>query len=209
VKLPGYINVRGNDIVNKYLLLTNSHDGNSHVRVKLTPIRVVCNNTLTSALQGAGEVQISHTSNAARDLEQAVTMLGLSNYLYEQLSAMFNGMAAKKITEEQLREYVQALVPDNEEAQNTARTEKIRNSVLQLHDSGRGAHLARGTLWGAFNSVAEYTDHMMLGEHSTTRLNSIWFGRGEQLKLKAFRLAEQILMWPEIGIQAINKAGVF
>jgi phage/plasmid-like protein (TIGR03299 family) len=208
-KLPGYINVRGNDIVNKYLLLTNSHDGNSHVRVKLTPIRVVCNNTLTSALQGAGEVQISHTSNAARDLEQAVTMLGLSNYLYEQLSAMFNGMAAKKITEEQLREYVQALVPDNEEAENSARTEKIRNSVLQLHDSGRGAHLARGTLWGAFNSVAEYTDHMMLGEHSTTRLNSIWFGRGEQLKLKAFRLAEQILMWPEIGIQAINKAGVF
>ena len=208
-KLPGYINVRGNDIVNKYILLTNNHDGNSHVRVKLTPIRVVCNNTLTSALQGAGEVQINHTPNAARDLEQAVTMLGLSNYLYEQLSAMFNGMAAKKITEEQLREYVQALVPDNEEAQNTARTEKIRNSVLQLHDSGRGAHLARGTLWGAFNSVAEYTDHMMLGEHSTTRLNSIWFGRGEQLKLKAFRLAEQILMWPEIGIQAINKAGVF
>jgi phage/plasmid-like protein (TIGR03299 family) len=113
-KLPGYINVRGNDIVNKYLLLTNSHDGSSYVRVKLTPIRVVCNNTLTSALQGAGEVQISHTPNAARDLEQAVTMLGLSNYLYKQLSAMFNGMAAKKITEEQLREYVQALVPDNE-----------------------------------------------------------------------------------------------
>ena len=208
-KLPGYINVRGNDIVNKYLLLTNNHDGSSHVRVKLTPIRVVCNNTLTSALQGAGEVQINHTPNAARDLEQAVTMLGLSNYLYEQLSAMFNGMAAKKITEEQLREYVQALVPDNEEAENSARTEKIRNSVLQLHDSGRGAHLARGTLWGAFNSVAEYTDHMMLGEHSTTRLNSIWFGRGEQLKLKAFRLAEQMLMWPETGIQAINKAGVF
>ena len=208
-KLPGYINVHGKDIVNKYLLLTNSHDGSSHVRVKLTPIRVVCNNTLTSALQGAGEVQISHTPNAARDLEQAVTMLGLSNYLYEQLSAMFNGMAAKKITEEQLREYVQALVPDNEEAENSARTEKIRNSVLQLHDSGRGAHLARGTLWGAFNSVAEYTDHMMLGEHSTTRLNSIWFGRGEQLKLKAFRLAEQMLMRPESGIQAINKTGVF
>jgi phage/plasmid-like protein (TIGR03299 family) len=208
-RLPGYINVHGNDIVNKYLLLTNSHDGSSHVRVKLTPIRVVCNNTLTSALQGAGEVQISHTPNAAQDLEQAVTMLGLSNYLYEQLSAMFNGMAAKKITDEQLREYLQALIPDNEEAGNPARTEEILNSVLQLHESGRGAHLARGTLWGAFNSVAEYTDYMMSGEDSTTRLNSIWFGRGEQLKLKAFRLAEKMLMWPESGIQAISKAGVF
>jgi phage/plasmid-like protein (TIGR03299 family) len=192
-KLPGYIKVHGNDIVNKYLLLTNSHDGSSHVRAKITPIRVVCNNTLTSALQGAGEVQISHTPNAVRDSEQAFTMLGLSNSLYEQLDVMFNGMATKKITEEQLREYVQALVPDNEEAENTARTEKIRNSVLQLHDSGRGAHLSRGTLWGAFNSVTEYTDHMMLDGDSTTRLNSIWFGRGEQLKLKAFHLAERMM----------------
>lgn len=192
-RLPGYIKVHGNDIVNKYLLLTNSHDGSSHVRVKLTPIRVVCNNTLTAALQGEGEVQISHTRNAVWDLEQAVTMLGLSKSLYKQLDVMFNDMAAKKITQEQLREYVQALVPDNEEAENTARTEKIRNSVLQLHDSGRGAHLSRGTVWGAFNSVAEYTDHLMLGEDSTTRLNSIWFGRGEQLKSKAFRLAQRMM----------------
>ena len=196
-KLPGFINVHGNDIVNKYLLLTNSHDGKAHVRVKLTPIRVVCNNTLTAALQGAGEVQINHTPNAVKALEQASTLLGLANYLYEQLSAVFNGMAARKITTEQLREYVQALVPDNEEAENTARTARIRNSVLRLHDSGRGAHLARGTLWGAFNSVAEYTDHMMLDEDSTTRLNSIWFGRGEQLKLKAFHLAQRMLLWPE------------
>lgn len=192
-KLPGCIKVHGNDIVNKYLLLTNSHDGSSHVQVKLTPIRVVCNNTLTSALQGAGEVQISHTPSVVRDLEQAVKLVGLSNSLYEQLDVIFNDMAAKKITEEQLREYVQALVPDNEEAENTERTENIRNSVLQLHDSGCGAALSRGTLWGAFNSVTEYTDHMMLGGDSTTRLNSIWFGRGEQLKLKAFHLAERMM----------------
>ena len=192
-RLPGYIKVHGNDIVNKYLLLTNSHDGSSNVRVKITPIRVICNNTLTSALRGAGDVQISHTKNAVRDLEQAFKLLGLSNSLYKCLGIMFNDMATKKITEEQLREYVQALVPDNEEAENTARTKKIRNSVLQLHNSGRGAHLCRGTLWGAFNSVAEYTDHMMLGEDSTAQLNSIWFGRGEQLKLKAFRLAQQMM----------------
>jgi phage/plasmid-like protein (TIGR03299 family) len=192
-KLPGYIKVHGNDIVNKYLLLTNSHDGTSHVRVKLTPIRVVCSNTLTSALRGAGEVQIHHTPSAAHDLEQAAALLGLSNALFEQLNVVFNGMATKKITEKQLWKYVQALVPDNEEAENNARTEEIRNSVLQLHGSGRGAHLARGTWWGAFNSVTEYTDHMMVGGDSTTRLNSIWFGRGEQLKLKAFHLAERMM----------------
>ncbi|NTW17357.1 MAG: DUF932 domain-containing protein [Syntrophaceae bacterium] len=192
-RLSGYINVNGNDIVNKYLLLTNSHDGSSHVRVKLTPIRVVCNNTLTSALQGTGEVQIGHTQNTVRDLKQPVAMLGWADSLYRQLDIMFNSMAARKITDVQLRDYVQALVPENEEAENTARTQQIRNSVLKLHDSGHGAHLAHGTLWGAFNSVAEYTDHMMLNEDETTRLNSIWFGRGEQLKLKAFRLAKRMM----------------
>ncbi len=192
-KLPGYVKVHGNDIINRYLLLTNTHDGSSHVRVKLTPIRVICSNTLTSALQGAGEIQISHTTNAAKNSEQAAAILRWSNSLYDELDILFNGMAYKKITEEQLRQYVQALVPDNEEAENTERTEKIRNSVLQLHDSGRGAHLSRGTVWGAFNSVTEYTDHMMLGEDAATRLDSIWFGRGEQLKLKAFHLAEQMM----------------
>jgi phage/plasmid-like protein (TIGR03299 family) len=183
----------GNDIVNKYLLLINSHDGSLHIRMKLTPIRVVCNNTLTSALQGEGEVQFNHTPDAVRDLEQAVTMLGLSNSLYEKLDVMFNGMAARKIPDEQLREYVQALIPDNEEAQYAAKAETIRNRLLELHDSGQGAHLARGTFWGAFNSVAEYTDHLMSGEDQNTRLNSIWFGRGEQLKLKAFSLAQQMM----------------
>jgi phage/plasmid-like protein (TIGR03299 family) len=192
-RLQGYIKVHGNDIVNKYILLTNSHDGRSYVRVKLTPIRVVCNNTLTSALQGAGEVQINHPTNATQDAQQAAAILGLANSLYEKLDVKFNRMANKEITEVQLREYVQALVPDNEEAENTARTEKIRNSVLQLHDEGHGAKLARGTVWGAFNSVVEYTDHMMSAEDSTTRLNSIWFGRGEQLKSKAFRLAQQMM----------------
>ncbi|MGA3282394.1 MAG: DUF932 domain-containing protein [Smithella sp.] len=208
-KLPGFIKVHGNDIVNKCLLLTNSHDGSSQVRMKLTPIRVVCNNTLTSALRGAGDIPIIHTPNVVQDLQQSTTILGLSKYLYEQLDVKFNSMASRKITEAQLREYVQALVPDNEEAENTARTEKIRNSVLHLHESGLGAHLARGTWWGAFNSVAEYTDHMMSGEDAATRLDSIWFGRGEQLKLKAFNLAQRMMMWPESGVQATNKAGVF
>ena len=206
-KLPGYLKVHGNDIVNKYLLLTNNHDGSSQVRVKFTPVRVICNNTLTSALQGTGEVQIVYTQNVEQDLKQAGVLLGWVNYVYEQLNVMFNGMAAKSITQEQLREYVQALVPDNEETDKTSKNDKVRASVLKLHNSGHGADLARGTLWGAFNSVAEYADHMMSDEDLTLQLNSNWFGRGEQLKLKAFHLARRMMMWPQSGNSAINYAG--
>jgi phage/plasmid-like protein (TIGR03299 family) len=192
-KLPGYIKVHHNDIVNKYLLLTSSHNGMSHVRVKLTPIRAVCNNSLTATFQGAGDVHAGLTHQAVRDSEQTVETLTLSNSLYAELNVIFNDMAARKITAEQLRGYVEALVPDNEEAENGLRTGAIRDSVIQLHDSGRGADLSRGTLWGALNSVTEYTDHMMRGGDSANRLDSIWFGRGEQLKLKAFQLAEHML----------------
>jgi len=192
-KLPGYINVHGGDIVDKYILLTNGHAGGPRVRLQFIPIRAICNNTLTSALQGAGDISIFHQPDVAWTSQQAATMMVMTNVLHEELDIVFNAMAARSITGEQLREYVQALVPDNEESHHSARTEKIRASVLELHDSGRGAHLSRGTVWGAWNSVAEYTDHLMSDEDSTLRLNSIWFGRGEQLKAKAFRLAESML----------------
>jgi phage/plasmid-like protein (TIGR03299 family) len=192
-KLPGYIKVHHNDIVNKYLLLTSSHNGTSHVHVKLTPIRAVCNNSLTSTYPGAGDVHASHQHQGFGESEQAAEALMLANSLYAQLDVIFNAMADKKITVGQLRGYVEALVPDDQEAENDPKTAAIRESVLQLHDTGRGTDLSRGTLWGALNSVTEYTDHMMLGGDPTNRLNSIWFGRGEQLKVKAFQLAEQML----------------
>ncbi len=191
-KLPGFIKVRGKDIVNKYLLLSNSHDGSSPVRVTLTPVRVVCNNTLSAAFQGAGEVRIPHSSTALKDLEQARSLLGLSNSLYGQLEVIFDRMALRKITDKQLVDYVKALVPDNEEEADKAAAKKIQETCLDLYESGQGAELSRGTLWGAFNCVTEYADHKM-EEHPDARLASIWFGRGAQLKLKAFQLAERMM----------------
>jgi phage/plasmid-like protein (TIGR03299 family) len=191
-KLPGFINVRGKDIVSKYILLSNSHDGNSLVRVKLTPIRAVCNNTLTAALKEAGEINIRFTANAAEDMKQALSLLELTNSRYEQLDAVFNRMALTKISEKQLLDYVKALVPDKDEGTDNEGNQIIRKSCLELHESGQGADLSRGTLWGAFNSVTEYTDHRMEGDPAT-RLESIWFGRGEQLKLNAFQLAERMM----------------
>jgi phage/plasmid-like protein (TIGR03299 family) len=160
--------------------------------VKLTPIRVVCNNTLTAALQGAGEIQIPHTSNAAEDMKQALSLLGLANSLYEQLDATFNHMALTKITDKQLLDYVKALVPDNGAEEDNVKNQGIRNAFLELYESGQGADLSRGTLWGAFNCVTEYTDHRMEG-NPVTRLESIWFGGGDKFKLKAFQLAERMM----------------
>jgi phage/plasmid-like protein (TIGR03299 family) len=192
-KLPGYIMVHGNDIVNKYLLLTNSHTDGGCVRAKLTPIRAICNNSLTSDLQFPEDTRVPPVQNAAGRYEQAARLLASTSSSYGRLDTIFNAMAAKAITALQLREYVEALVPDDTTEGDDAGRDRTRNDVLQLHESGRGAHLAQGTLWGAFNSISEYTDYKMLEDNVTGRLNSIWFGRGEQIKRKAFHLAEQML----------------
>jgi phage/plasmid-like protein (TIGR03299 family) len=193
-KLPSYIRVGRNDIVDKYLLLTNSHDGSAVVRAKLTPIRVVCSNTLSVALAGTEqEVRIRHTANAIHKLEEAHKLLGLTNSLYKELDMIFNRMALRKITDKQLMDYVKALVPSNPDAQYQTRNENIREAILELHESGQGAEMSRGTLWGAFNACTEYSDHVQHSRDTAKQLKSIWFGGGEKLKLKAFQLAQKML----------------
>ena len=193
-KLPSYIRIGKNDIVNKYLLLTNSHDGSAVVRAKLTPIRVVCSNTLSVALSGnEQEVRIKHTPNAVHRLREAHKLLGLSNHLYLQLDSIFNKMALKRITEKQLQQYVKTLIPSNPDAQHQTRNENIREAILELYESGQGADMSRGTLWGAYNAATEYTDHVQSSRNPNKQLSSMWFGSGEKLKLRAFALAQKML----------------
>lgn len=195
-KLPDYIKVGPKkDPVEKFVLLYNSHDGSSHIRVKMTPIRVVCNNTLTAALSGTeSEVRIKHTQSAQDKLQEAHQILGLTNQLYAQLDFIFNRMALRKVTSSQLVDYVKTLIPDNPQAENNTRTENMRNHIISLHDTVEDARQHRGTLFGAINSVSEYVDHYSSQKDASKQLRSIWFGgSGEQLKRKAYQLAESML----------------
>ncbi len=195
-KLPDYIKVgKSKDPIEKFVLLYNSHDGSSHIRVKITPVRVVCNNTLTAALSGTeSEVRIKHTASAGDKLQEAHKVLELTNQLYKELDYIFNRMALRKVTSQQLIEYVKTLVPDNPEAENKTRTENMRNHILYLHDSVQDAAMHRGNLFGAFNAVTESVEHYSNQKDPNKQLKSIWFnGAGEALKRRAYQLAESML----------------
>jgi phage/plasmid-like protein (TIGR03299 family) len=191
--LPGYIRVRGKDLVKKYILLTNSHFGRSSVSAKLTPLRLVCNNTLTAANEGTSQFWIRHVRNAEDGIVQSRRLVLFADTIYKQLELIFNRMANRAITELELTDYVRTLVPDNERYEDMAGSREIRDGILALHESGQGSSLARGTVWGAYNSVTEYADHLMAGVAPSRHLESIWFGDGEQLKLKALLLAQRML----------------
>jgi hypothetical protein len=139
------------------------------------------------------EVRIKHTPNAIHRLEEAHKLLGLSNHLYQTLDSVFNRMAMKKMTGRKLTEFVNTLFPTNPDAHIQTKNENIREIVHELHETGQGAEMSRGTLWGAYNAITEYTDHVQHSRDASKQLKSMWFGGGERLKLRAFALAQQMM----------------
>lgn len=184
---------RDGDVIRRYLLLVNSFDRTTAVVAKMVPIRLVCSNSLNAALSGEGsEFKVRHTMQAQSRLEEAHRLLRSADSVFDQLEFLFQRMSLKRITDQQLLNYVKQLIPDNPESESNTRTENQRTKILELYSSGIGAEINRGTLFSAYNSITEFVDHQETKEPAR-HLKSIWFGSGEQLKQKAFTLAEQML----------------
>jgi len=202
-KLPGEVRIlKTDDTVEKFLLLSNSHDGSSTLRIFFTPIRVVCENTLMAAFSGAKSegISIMHTKNYEKKVAEAQRVLGLGIRYYDDFQNVANELGKKMINQRTLDEYLKTLIPDNPQAKSNIRTKNIRNSIAYLFEAGRGMDMPgiRGTAWMAVNAVTEYVDYFrkVRGEKAvatSNRLNSVWFGSGAELKRKAWEEAVKLL----------------
>jgi phage/plasmid-like protein (TIGR03299 family) len=201
-KLPDDIRVKNSDdVTEKYLLLSNSHDGTSSLRVHFTPIRVVCANTLAiAASNGRGQgVSIIHKGDLAAKVRQAQEVLGLANRFYDDAEAQINRLANHYPSLRQLEEYFRQVYPDSPHGEST-RTKNVRQELLRLFEQGIGHDLPaiRHTTWTALNAVTEYVDHYRSTRGQTThdrasnRLESAWFGSGARIKERAWELALQM-----------------
>lgn len=198
-KLPDEIRVKNSDdITEKYLLLSNSHDGSSSLRVHFTPIRVVCSNTLAIASKnGRGQgISIIHKGNLAAKVQQAQEVLGLAKRFYDDAEEQINRLANHYPSLRQLEEYFKEVYPDSDDGESS-RTKNVRQEMLRLFEHGIGHDIPaiRHTTWTALNAVTEYVDHYRStrGKSSTdkasNRLESAWFGSGARLKERAWELA--------------------
>ena len=200
-KMVGSICVGKNDIVDQYLLLSNSHDATSAVQIKFTPIRVVCNNTLTMALQGSPMQRVFHDRNLGRRMMEAQEMLTQIVQYYQEVGETFQALAEIEMNQERLNEYLTAIFPDpkdpNEErAMKYIRMNRAASERLFRHGKGNNESDVRGTLWAAYNGVTEFIDHrdkipFVSSEHG--RLDYMWFGEGYRIKARAFELAKSKL----------------
>ena len=119
-KLPNYIKVGKDDLIEQYLFLTTSHDGFGSITAAFTPIRIVCNNTLNAALQNhSNAIKIRHTVNAKERLETAHRLMGITNKLSAELESIFNRWTKVRINDTEVKKLIQlAMVPNKEVLQN-------------------------------------------------------------------------------------------
>jgi len=193
-KLPSQIVVVGDDVADKYLLLSNSHDGRSTVQVKFTPIRVVCQNTLTRALSDGPTIRIVHTRNMQKRLTQARRLLEIVDKGFSNLATAFQAMCKLSLDEAKLTEYFGEVFPDSKDPENWKVIRQIRENRFWSryffeHGKGNDRPGARGTLWAAYNGVTELSDHRRTHQSPERRLNSAWFGDGYHMKARALRVA--------------------
>ena len=197
-KLPDDIQVAGDDITEKYLLLSNSHDGSSAVNVKFTPIRVVCQNTLSQALRQGPGISIIHTPSLPSRLQQAHQILGFVKIHYLKLEEAYQAMAKRSIGTAELKRYLGEVFPEPKDPENERgkqRAADFRAEAERLFSQGQGnsAPGVAGSLWAAYNGAVEFVDYGLPVAGRGGWLNSIWFGEGHYIKARAYDRAVSLL----------------
>ena len=200
-KLPGYIKVGKDDLIEQYLFLTTSHDGYGSITAAFTPVRIVCNNTLNAALRNqSNSVKIRHTLGAKERLEQAHVVMGISNKLSYELEQIFNRWATIKITDPQLKKLIQlAMVPNKEVLQNiqAEKDDTLSTCFKNICDTAfeyamtnpsQQQETTKGTLFGAYNAVTGYFQNVRHYKDDEARLKSIIYGNGLLKTQRAFDL---------------------
>ena len=205
-KLTDYIRVGNQEegLIEKYIFLTTSHDGKGGITAAFTPIRIVCQNTLSMALSNCSNVvKIRHTENAGDRLKQAHKIMGITNTLTTQLESMFNTWAKVKITDKQVLQLIQqAMAPNKEVLENirkggTDDLSTIFKNVCEkafmyaMTSPTQQTDTTKGTLFGAYNAVTGYFQNVKDYKQKEDKLDSILFGTALMRSQSAFKLCEQ------------------
>jgi phage/plasmid-like protein (TIGR03299 family) len=166
-----------------YLLFSNAHDGRGSLIVALVTVRVVCQNTLTWALQTAPRVfRVRHTKNANQRVKQAVEIFGMRNRHKEELAKQGEWLVEQSMSDADFDGFLESLMPIKEDAEGTPAATMItdrRNQVRNLYTGAVNLDPIRGTRWGALQATVEYADYGRTFKTDESQLKA-QFGMNEQ-----------------------------
>ena len=204
-RIPKEYRAGREDLIQPYVLLVNSHDGSTTLRMIPTTVRVVCQNTLNLALgrSTAGEgVSIRHRPSLDERVKDAQAKLGIVAARFDQfdaeLHAMLDTMLKPRQVERYFDEVLQPLPPEPTDRQRQNRGEVLDRFRGNFDDHSNSLPVVRGTAWAAYNAVSEWADHQRPRKgrdelaRAESRLDSVWFGSSHQIKQRAYHQALQL-----------------
>ena len=173
-----------------YVLLATACDGTLATTAQFTSIRVVCNNTLAVALNGAGQaVKVRH--NTTFDAQAVKKQLGISVSAWDDFMYRLKALSERRITRKTAEKVMRSVFTDVNYSSGdmlVKPNEQAMKKAMALYDgAGRGAELpsAKNTAYGLLNAVTEFVDHERRARSTDNRLDSAWFGKGAQIKQRA------------------------
>ena len=150
------------DAFDRYLLFSNSHDGSSAVRVSITNVRVVCQNTLNMALNGARRyVTFVHKGDMESKLAEARQTLAYADKYHKRFAEEAEHLANKKVSCEDVEKMMNILFPVPDDFMSKIQIERMEtmrsnfNQMLQADDLQN----FKGTAWQIVNAASDYAYH--------------------------------------------------
>ncbi len=162
-----------NDQTKLYLIVWTSHDGSVAVQAAVTPVRVVCQNTLNLAMRNAKQsFKIRHTQSVEGRIQVARETLGLALGYFDEFEKEAQELFKQEITNAEFSKLIQTIYPKPEKDSKGA-LKKWENKVVLLddlyHNSPTNATI-KGTKWGAFNALTERLDYYRSGRGNSESL---------------------------------------
>lgn len=183
----------GGERISPYLVFSNTHDGSGSVKVAVTPVRVVCNNTLNLALDTASRsFSMVHTGNIQDKIQEAKDTLFMAESYMDCLGAEFEQLRRQKVTDAQVKEYIELLLPIEKDS-----TQIQSKNILRLREDMRKRYYDAPDLqrvgnnaYRFINAVSDFATHAK-PLRRTANYNENLFARtidGNPLIDKAYQL---------------------
>ena len=139
-----------------YLCLSNAHDGSACLQVFLTGIRVVCNNTLSAALNTAArKISIRHLAIMEQRKDEALKTMGAASKYFHDLEAFATKLAGKKVN---IGKVLDRLFPVSSEMskKQLVSNQEVKDTIKQLFKRKDDLQNFKGTAWGAYSAISDY-----------------------------------------------------
>jgi phage/plasmid-like protein (TIGR03299 family) len=180
-KLPKYIQVADEDI-DSYLLLTTSHDGSGSIMAMFTPVRVVCNNTLSLAIGGAtNKVVIRHTKSAKEKLDNLDKVLGMTNTLKDEMNNSFKILQDITIPDNIIEDLMidcLGLKVLEDTGKLSTQSDNMLQQALDYYKFGFGQRDIQNTGWGILNGITGYLQNVKSFRSDESMFNSMLLKNG-------------------------------